>query len=259
MAGSIGGAGSGAHGPLSRRAVPDPLPDDFLLTVVMPVYNEEKTLVQIVDAVLAEPTPKELILVDDGSTDASRSLLRLLEPRKAVRVLMHEHNRGKGAALRTGFEAAKGDVVVIQDADLEYDPQDYRALLQPILDGDADVVYGSRYLVDPEHPERERDAFGHYLGNRLLTFASNLATGLNLTDMETCYKCFRREVLQPIRIRSRRFTVEPELTAKVARSGARIWETPIRYRGRAFADGKKIGWRDAVAAMWAIARYRFFD
>lgn len=236
-----------------------PLPADFLLTVVMPVYNEEKTLVEIVDAVLAEPTPKELVLVDDGSTDASRSILRQLEQRDGVRVRMHEQNRGKGAALRTGFEAAHGDLVVIQDADLEYDPQDYRKLLQPILDGEADVVYGSRYLVDESDPDRERDAFVHYLGNRVLTFVSNLATGLNLTDMETCYKCFRREVLTPIRIRSRRFTVEPELTAKIARSDARVWETPIRYRGRAFADGKKIGWRDAVAAMWAIARYRFFD
>ena len=235
------------------------LPDDFLLTVVMPVFNEERTLGAIVGAVLAEPTPKELVLVDDGSSDRSRELLQELAKREGVRALLHERNRGKGAALRTGFEAARGDVVVVQDADLEYDPQDYRALLAPILSGDADVVYGSRYLVDPDEPDRARDAFGHYLGNRFLTFASNLATGLNLTDMETCYKCFRREVLAPIRIRSRRFTVEPELTAKIARSGARVWETPIRYRGRAFADGKKIGWRDAVAALWAIARYRFAD
>ena len=235
------------------------LPDDFLLTVVMPVYNEERTLEQIVDAVLAEPTPKELVLIDDGSTDASRAILRRLAEREGVRVLLHEHNLGKGAALSTGFGAARGDVVVVQDADLEYDPRDYRALLQPIAAGHADVVYGSRYLVDAADPERERDAFGHYLGNRVLTFASNLATGLNLTDMETCYKCFRREVLKPIRIRSKRFTVEPELTAKIARSDARVWETPIRYRGRAFADGKKIGWRDAVAALWAVVRYRFFD
>lgn len=235
------------------------LPDDFLLTVVMPVFNEERTLGAIVDAVLAEPTPKELVLVDDGSSDRSRELLQELAKREGVRALLHERNLGKGAALRTGFEAARGDVVVVQDADLEYDPQDYRALLDPILSGDADVVYGSRYLVDPDDPGRARDAFGHYLGNRFLTFASNLATGLNLTDMETCYKCFRREVLATIRIRSRRFTVEPELTAKIARSGARVWETPIRYRGRAFADGKKIGWRDAVAALWAIARYRFAD
>lgn len=236
-----------------------PLPDDFLLTVVMPVFNEERTLEQIVDAVLEEPTPKELILVDDGSTDTSRALLYELAARDGVRALLHEQNLGKGAALRTGFLAARGDVVIIQDADLEYDPRDYRALLRPILDGHADVVYGSRYLVDDDDPERKRDAFGHYLGNRILTFASNLATGLNLTDMETCYKCFRREVLAPIRIRSRRFTVEPELTAKIARSDARVWEAPIRYRGRAFADGKKIGWRDAVAALWAILRFRFFD
>jgi len=237
----------------------DPPPDDFLLTVVMPVYNEDRTLTAIVEAVLAEPTNKELIIVDDGSADASRAILRELEVRDGVRVLMHEQNMGKGASLRTAFEHARGDAVIIQDADLEYDPSDYRALLQPILDGHADVVYGSRYLVDPADPERARDSFGHYLGNRLLTFTSNLATGLNLTDMETCYKSFRREVLAPIRIRSRRFSVEPELTAKIARSDARVWETPIRYRGRAFADGKKIGWRDAVAAFWAIARYRFFD
>ena len=235
------------------------IPDDFLLTVVMPVYNEERTLAEAVEAVLRQPTRKELILIDDGSTDASREILRTLEQRPGVRVLLHEQNLGKGAALRTGFGAARGDVVVVQDADLEYDPSDYVKLLQPLRYGRADVVYGSRYLVDPEDPERARDSFGHYLGNRLLTLASNLATGLSLTDMETCYKCFRREVLTPLRVRSRGFTVEPELTAKLARSGARIWETPISYRGRAFADGKKIGWRDAVAAVWAIVRYRFAD
>ena len=246
----------------SRRInspVDAPLPDDFLLTVVMPVYNEQRTLAEIVDAVLAEPTPKELILIDDGSTDASRALLGAHAQRSRVRVLAHDRNLGKAAALRTGFAAARGDVVIVQDADLEYDPRDYLLLLRPILDGDADVVYGSRYLVVLADPERPRDSFGHYLGNRLLTFASNLLTGLNLTDMETCYKCFRREVLGPLRVTSQRFAVEPELTAKVARSGARVWEVPISYRGRAYADGKKIGWRDAVAAAWAIVRYRFAD
>ena len=234
-----------------------PLPADFLLSVVMPVYNEQATLREITAAVLAVPIRKELILVDDGSKDGSRAILAELARLPDVRVIEHDRNRGKGAALRTGFAAARGSVVVVQDADLEYDPADYPALLAPILDGNADVVYGSRYLVDPRDPGRERDSFVHYFGNRVLTFCSNLFTGLNLTDMETCYKCFRREVLQDIEIRSRRFTVEPEFTAKVARLPVRIHEVPIRYRGRKFAEGKKIGWRDAVAAFWAIAKYRF--
>lgn len=236
-----------------------PLPEDFLLTVVMPVYNEQATLREIVHAVLAEPTNKELVLVDDGSVDGSRAMLAELAHLPGVKVLEHDQNRGKGAALRTGFAAAKGDVVIVQDADLEYDPADYPVLLAPVIRGDAEVVYGSRYLVDDEDPGRERDAFGHYLGNRALTFASNLATGLNLTDMETCYKCFRREVLDGLVIRSRRFTVEPEFTAKIARRDVRIWEVPISYRGRKFTEGKKIGWRDGVAAIWAIVRYRFAD
>jgi glycosyltransferase involved in cell wall biosynthesis len=234
-----------------------PLPTDFLLSVVMPVYNEQATLREITAAVRAVPIRKELILVDDGSKDGSRAILAELGRLPDVRVIEHDRNRGKGAALRTGFAAARGSVVVVQDADLEYDPADYPALLAPILDGNADVVYGSRYLVDPRDPGRERDSFVHYFGNRVLTFCSNLFTGLNLTDMETCYKCFRREVLQDIEIRSRRFTVEPEFTAKVARLPVRIHEVPIRYRGRKFAEGKKIGWRDAVAAFWAIAKYRF--
>ncbi|MFK7739086.1 MAG: glycosyltransferase family 2 protein [Planctomycetota bacterium] len=233
--------------------------DDLLLTVIMPVYNERRTLEEIVAAVLAEPTRKELIVVDDGSTDDNRDALARIAKQTGVTVMLHKQNRGKGAAIRTGIEAANGDLILIQDADLEYDPADYRALVQPILDGRADVVYGSRYLIDDRDPARPRDRFVHYLGNRLLTFVSNLATGLNLTDMETCYKCFRREAIAPIHIRSRRFTVEPELTAKIARSPARIFEVPIRYRGRAFADGKKIGWRDALAALFAIARYRFAD
>ena len=235
----------------------NPLPPDFLLSVVMPVYNEQATLRDIVAAVRAVPIRKELILVDDGSKDRSRAILQELSSLPDVRVVLHEVNRGKGAALRTGFAAARGDVVIVQDADLEYDPAEYPELLAPIRADIADVVYGSRYLVDPRDPGRERDHFVHYLGNRLLTWFSNLCTGLNLTDMETCYKCFRREVLRDIVIESRRFTVEPEFTAKIARLPVRIHEVPIRYRGRKFSDGKKIGWRDAVAAVWAMLRYRF--
>lgn len=233
------------------------LPADFLLSVVMPVYNEQATLRDIVAAVRAVPLRKELILVDDGSKDDSRAILSELSALPDVRVVLHDVNRGKGAALRTGFAAARGDVVIVQDADLEYDPADYPELLAPIRAGVADVVYGSRYLVDPRDPGRERDAFVHYFGNRLLTWFSNVCTGLNLTDMETCYKCFRREVLRDVVIESRRFTVEPEFTAKIARLPVRIHEVPIRYRGRKFSEGKKIGWRDAIAAFWAMLKYRF--
>ncbi|MFY9340848.1 MAG: glycosyltransferase family 2 protein [Planctomycetota bacterium] len=233
------------------------LPADFLLSVVMPVYNEQATLRDIVAAVRAVPQKKELILVDDGSVDGSQRILAELAALPDVRVIVHEQNRGKGAALRTGFQQARGDVILVQDADLEYDPAEYPTLLAPILRGDADVVYGSRYLVDAADPARARDSFHHYVGNRVLTFFSNLMTGLNLTDMETCYKCFRKEVLAGITIASRRFTVEPEFTAKIARLPVRIHEVPIRYRGRAFSAGKKIGWRDAVAALWAIVKYRF--
>ena len=235
-------------------------PPGFLLSVVMPVYNEQRTLRAIVDAVRAVPVPKELVLVDDGSQDGSREILDELAARCAdVRVVKHERNQGKGAALKTGFQHARGDVVVIQDADLEYDPNDYLLLLQPILRGEADVVYGSRFLCDDRDPGRERDHFHHYLGNRVLTFVSNLLTGLNLTDMETCYKCFRREVLADIVVKSRRFTVEPELTAKISKRPLRIFEVPIHYRGRGYGEGKKIGWRDGLAALGAIVRYRFFD
>ncbi len=231
-----------------------------MLSVVMPVYNEMKTLRAIVEAVRAVVIDKEIVLVDDGSKDGSRDLVQqLAQEFDNVRAVLHPQNMGKGAALRTGFEHARGSYVVVQDADLEYDPQDYHALLKPILAGDADVVYGSRYLVDPRDTGRERDHLYHYLGNRFLTLFSNLFTGLNLTDMETCYKCFRREALATIRIKSRRFTVEPEFTAKIARLRVRIWEVPIRYRGRSYGEGKKIGWRDGVAALCAIVKYRWVD
>ncbi|MGE3174214.1 MAG: glycosyltransferase family 2 protein [Planctomycetota bacterium] len=230
------------------------------LSVVMPVYNERQTLETIVAAVRAVPIDKEIVLVDDGSKDGSRDLVQELAARHDdVRAVLHPHNQGKGAALKTGFQHARGRYVVIQDADLEYDPNDYPVLLAPLDGGQADVVYGSRYLVDDRDPGRERDHFHHYLGNRVLTFISNLFTGLNLTDMETCYKCFKREVLDDIVIKSRRFTVEPEVTAKVARMPVRIFEVPIRYRGRGYGEGKKIGWRDGVAAIWAIAYYNWRD
>ncbi|MBL8750844.1 MAG: glycosyltransferase family 2 protein [Planctomycetes bacterium] len=236
---------------------PDPEPSPPRLSVVVPVYNERATLREIVAAVRAVPIAKEIILVDDGSSDGSREIVAELAALPDVRVFVHPQNLGKGAALRTGFEHARGELVIVQDADLEYDPADYTRLMDPILRGDADVVYGSRYLVDELDPWRPRDAFVHYLGNRFLTYVSNLFTGLNLTDMETCYKCFRRSVLTNLVIESRRFTVEPEFTAKIAKLPVRIFETPIRYRGRKFSEGKKIGWRDAVAALWAIVRYRF--
>ncbi len=247
-----GSAEQQAHAPRDAAAP--------MLSVVMPVYNEMATLRSIVEAVRAVDVDKEIVLVDDGSRDGSRELVQeLADEFPEVRAVLHEKNMGKGAALKTGFSQARGRFVVIQDADLEYDPNDYHVLLAPILRGEADVVYGSRYLVDDRDPGRERDHLYHYLGNRFLTFFSNLFTGLNLTDMETCYKCMRRELLDSIVIKSRRFTVEPELTAKLARLPIRIFEAPIRYRGRGYGEGKKIGWRDGVAALWAIVKYRYRD
>jgi len=228
--------------------------EDLLLSVVMPVFNEQDTLEAIVKLVREEPTPKELILVDDGSTDQTLEILRRLETEPGIRVLRHERNRGKGAALKTGFAAASGNVVLIQDADLEYDPKDYQSLLQPILDGRADVVFGSRFLV---REYARVHLFSHYLGNRFLTFCSNVMTGLNLTDMETCYKVFRREVVEQLSLKSRRFDVEPEITAKVARGRYRTYEVPISYAGRDFSEGKKISWRDGLTALWAILKFRF--
>jgi len=231
------------------------------LSVVMPVYNEVATLQPVVDRVLSADVDAELelILVDDASTDGTLDLYDEIQRNSAgrtIRVLRHERNQGKGAALRTGFQHVTGDIVLIQDADLEYHPADYPRLLAPILEGKADVVYGSRFVGGEAHRVL---LFWHMVGNRFLTLLSNALTNLNLTDMETCYKVFRAEVLKDLRIRSNRFDFEPEITAKVARAGWRVYEVGIAYAGRDYAEGKKITWVDGVKAILAIVRYRFFD
>lgn len=231
-----------------------------LLSVVIPAYNESRTIEELLRRVEAAPLPAgvslELVVVDDCSTDGTRDLLRRLAAQRtpeapSLRVLEQPVNQGKGAALRRGFAEATGEWILIQDADLEYDPKDYPALLAPVLDGHADVVYGSRFLGGPHRVL----FYWHYLGNQFLTTVSNMFSDLNLSDMETCYKLFRRDLLAGVRLRSNRFGIEPELTARFARSGARIYEVPVSYHGRTYADGKKIGWRDGFAALWAIVRY----
>jgi glycosyltransferase involved in cell wall biosynthesis len=238
-----------------------------LLSVVIPIYNEAGTIREILARVAATPHEKEIIVVDDASSDGSREYLESLGSGEVVvrdssgeavdlRILFQPVNRGKGAALRRGFAEARGRILLVQDADLEYDPRDYDNLLGPILDGVADVVYGSRFLGGPQRVL----LFWHYVGNRMLTLLSNMLTNLNLTDMETCYKAFRREVLEGIgTLRSDRFGFEPEFTAKVARHGFRVYETPIAYHGRDYAEGKKITWRDGAAALWHIIRFRVAD
>ena len=227
------------------------------LSVVIPVFNESATIEQVVDLVNEVSLKIELVAVDDGLTDRSLEILeRLKEAGRIDRLIVHESNQGKGAALKTGFEAAGGDIIIVQDADLEYDPSEYRKLLQPILDGKADVVFGSRFMGGEPHRVLY---FWHYVGNRLLTILSNMVTNLNLTDMETCYKCFRREVLQGLSIQERGFGVEPELTAKVARGGWSVYEVGISYSGRTYAEGKKIGWKDGFRALWCILKYGLFS
>ena len=226
------------------------------VSIVIPCYNEVTTIEQVVDAVLASPLEgKEVILVDDRSTDGTRELIRTKLEDRVGRVLYHEHNQGKGAALRTGFAAASGDVVLVQDADLEYDPREYEKLLRPIFEDKADVVFGSRFTGGEPH---RVVYFWHSVGNRLLTLFSNMMTDLNLTDMEVCYKVFRREILQKIRIEEDRFGFEPEITAKVARLRCRIYEVGVSYAGRTYDEGKKIGWRDGVHAIWCILKYNLF-
>jgi glycosyltransferase involved in cell wall biosynthesis len=223
------------------------------LSVVIPCYNEVQTVEAIVAAVRASPVEdKEIIVVDDCSTDGTRDKLRALPVAEDLHVFYHEANRGKGAALRTGFAQASGDIVIVQDADLEYDPREYPKMIEPIQAGRADVVFGSRFAGGQSHHVLY---FWHYLANKMLTLFSNTFTNLNLTDMETCYKAFRRPVIQAIDLKEERFGFEPEITAKVARMGCRIYEVGISYSGRTYAEGKKIGWRDGLRAVWCIFRY----
>jgi len=227
----------------------------LLLTIVIPVYNEVETIGTVLEAVAAAPFRKEILVVDDGSTDGTRDILKDCG-HPQVRVLFHEKNRGKGAALQTGLREATGEIVLIQDADLEYDPREYPLLLRPIFEDRADVVYGSRF---GGHGAHRVIYFWHYLGNRFLTLLSNMFTNINLTDMETCYKVFRREALEGISIEEDRFGFEPEITAKIAgKKHLRIYEVPISYYGRTYEEGKKINWKDGMRALWCILKYNIF-
>jgi glycosyltransferase involved in cell wall biosynthesis len=244
------------------------------VSIIIPVYNERAYIEEVLLRVQSVNLEKEVLVIDDGSTDGTRELLRDLEklqaagqpevpvqngrallPLENIRFIFQDRNRGKGAALRRGFEVANGEVLLVQDADLEYDPKDYHKLLEPIFDGRADVVYGSRFLGGPQRVHY----FWHYAGNKFLTLLSDMLTNLKLTDMETCYKVFRREVVQGIHFRSNRFGFEPECTAKIARGNWRVYEVPISYAGRTYAEGKKITWRDGFIALWCILRYNLFD
>ena len=244
-----------------------PIPADLILSVVIPVYNERETLHLIIDRVRAVPIPKQIILVDDCSKDGTREPLhQMAQSESDLTIAFHEVNKGKGAALRTGFTLATGQIVIVQDADLEYDPAEFPRLIEPIVDGRADVVYGSRFIGETHRVLH----FWHSMGNRALTWMSNMFTDLNLTDMEVCYKVFRREVIQNIKLKQNRFGFEPEVTAKVARfqvpasdgrpaRRCRIYEMPVSYNGRDYHEGKKIGWKDGVQAVYCIIRYALGD
>ena len=225
---------------------------DLTLSVVIPVYNEVNRLEALLDKIKAVPLRKELIIVDDCSTDGTRTLLKEKIEGTTAKVYYHEKNMGKGAALQTGFEHVTGDIVLIQDADLEYDPMEYGKVIKPIVDGKADVVYGSRFLANDCH---RVVYFWHFMGNKFLTVLSNMFTNLNLSDMETCYKAFRREIIQGIRIEENRFGFEPEITAKIAGLQCRIYEVPVSYHGRTYEDGKKINWKDGIRAVYCILKY----
>lgn len=233
------------------------------LSVVMPVYNELKTLAEILRRVTAVDIQKEIIIVDDCSTDGSREFLKKFveeyknasDRKNEIKLLLHEKNMGKTSALNTGFQHISGDIVIVQDADLEYNPQEYHILIKPIVDGLADVVYGSRFLGGPHRVL----FFWHFVGNKILTTFSNMFTNLNLSDMETGYKAFRADVIKRINLKSKRFGFEPEVTSKVAKLGCKIYEVPISYSGRTYAEGKKINWKDGVRALYQIIRYSLFD
>lgn len=232
------------------------------LSIIVPVYNEEKTVKEILNKVkkvrLPKPLVKEIIVIDDGSQDKTPDILKNIS---GIEVINHETNRGKGAAVRTGIETAKGDIILIQDADLEYNPSDYPRLLKPILEGKAEVVYGSRLKNYPLKiiGKRKTPLIAHYLGNKLLTFITNLLYGNGLTDMETCYKVFTKEVLKPIKLNANKFDFEPEITAKVFKAGYKICEVPIKVRPRGYEEGKKITWRDGIGAAWTLIKYKFID
>lgn len=229
------------------------------LSIVIPVYNEANTITAVIKAVEAVKIPnieKEIIIVDDGSTDGTKEILKKYE--KKYEIIYHPHNLGKGAALRSGFRRTSGDFIVVQDADMEYDPQDYKKLLAPIIQGKADIVYGSRFVGSEAHRIL---LFWHYIGNRILTTLSNMLTNLNLSDMETCYKMFSREALNKImpHLKSNRFGIEPEITARAAKSSLRFYEVGVSYHGRTYAEGKKINWKDGISALWHIIRFNLFD
>lgn len=226
------------------------------ISIIIPVFNEKKSIEEIIKRVQAVDVglEKEIIIIDDCSQDGTRQILEKLNYPN-MKLFFHSKNKGKGAALQTGFSKAEGDIILIQDADLEYDPKEYHKLLEPILDGRADVVYGSRFLGGPHRVL----FFWHYVGNKILTMLSNITSNLNLTDMETCYKVFKKEILNKIKIKSKRFGFEPEVTIKFAKLKCRIYEVPISYSGRDYSEGKKIGWKDGIAAIFHIIRYKFFD
>jgi glycosyltransferase involved in cell wall biosynthesis len=226
----------------------------MILSVVMPVYNEKDTIQLIIDTVLAEQTDKELIIVDDFSTDGTREYLQKINHDK-IKVFFHEKNQGKGAAIRTALQHVSGTIIIIQDADLEYNPEEYARIINPILTNKADVVYGSRF----SGPEQRVLFFWHYLGNKFLTLLSNMFTNLNLTDMETCYKAFRKEIIDQITIESNRFGMEPEITAKISKLHCRVYEVPISYYGRDYSEGKKITWKDGFSAIWCIIKFNLFS
>ncbi len=226
---------------------------DFRFSIVIPCYNEVNTITQLVEAVRAAPLPnKEIIVVDDFSGDGTREILSSVLKTALDHVIFHDRNRGKGAAVRSGLAVATGDIILVQDADLEYDPQEYEKLIKPIIAGKADVVYGSRFAGGESHRVLY---FWHSVGNKLLTLVSNMFSDLNLTDMETCYKAFRREILQQVTIEEDRFGFEPEITAKVARLNCRIFEVGISYFGRTYAEGKKVRWKDGLRSLWCILKY----